>query len=475
MELGRNQPCPCGSDKKYKLCCEGKLSSEVVEYHALLQKENHIRTKLFQWVKCTFSSEEINEYMKEFAGNHFESIEEFMADETHFPFFLDWLLFEETMPQTGKSVLAAAREEIVLERDEQPIFDQWLQSTQAGIYEIQEANPQKHQLSIKEIYTEIKYEITDIEGSKSGVRGDIFFGRVQQIFSKYYLSGVLQSIPRNSLPEFKAYLLKKHRWARLKNPLLSYEKFINKASKIVFSFTPPIPELSTLSGEKITVCEATYSLLRPCAEEIVAWLAQDKRCLITEENYNSQAAIISAEIGYLADKKKPDARKDGLVVCSQWINEDGQKYDLEANISIKKSKLVLFSQSQKSYETIRQKIEQQFGSSLKLKKEQQKPVEEVIAELNNKPRTVSPKKKSAEMKKVEEEFYLQYYKNEWCNTKIPLLGNKTPREAARTPEGKQKIKEMLLDLENDQLHQQQEGKKYIPIEKILKEELAIHD
>lgn len=24
MKVGRNAPCPCGSGKKYKLCCEGK-------------------------------------------------------------------------------------------------------------------------------------------------------------------------------------------------------------------------------------------------------------------------------------------------------------------------------------------------------------------------------------------------------------------------------------------------------------------
>ena len=24
MKIGRNEPCPCGSGKKYKQCCEGK-------------------------------------------------------------------------------------------------------------------------------------------------------------------------------------------------------------------------------------------------------------------------------------------------------------------------------------------------------------------------------------------------------------------------------------------------------------------
>jgi hypothetical protein len=216
--------------------------------------------------------------------------------------------------------------------------------------------------------------------------------------------------------------------------------------------------------------------LQPCAEEIVAWLAKDNRCLITEENYNGQGAIISAEIGYLADKEEVDARRDGLTVFGQWINEEGKKYDLDANISIKKGKIILFSQSQERYAALRQKIEAQFGSSLKLKQEQQKPVEEVMAELNSHPqKKTSQKRKSTALRQMEEQFYLQYYKEEWCNTKIPLLGNKTLREAVRTGEGKQKVKELLLDLENEQLHRQKEKEGYLPIEKILREELALHD
>ena len=208
---------------------------------------------------------------------------------------------------------------------EEKIFDQWLRDTQAGIYEIQEANLQKKCLTIKEINTGKTYEITDMLGSKSGLKGDIFFGRFQQVFSKYYLSGVLQTISRPNFSEFRDYLNKKHRWARIKNPLLSYEKFMNKASKIVFSFTPTIPQLFNASGDKIVICEATYSLLHPCAEEIVAWLAQDKKFLITEENYNRRAEIISAEIGYLAEEEKEGTKQEGMVVLGQFISEEGKK------------------------------------------------------------------------------------------------------------------------------------------------------
>ena len=32
MKIGRNDPCPCGSGKKYKQCCAGKTSRKELLY-----------------------------------------------------------------------------------------------------------------------------------------------------------------------------------------------------------------------------------------------------------------------------------------------------------------------------------------------------------------------------------------------------------------------------------------------------------
>jgi hypothetical protein len=39
MKIGRNDPCPCGSGKKYKKCCVNKLSEQEVEELYLKQLE----------------------------------------------------------------------------------------------------------------------------------------------------------------------------------------------------------------------------------------------------------------------------------------------------------------------------------------------------------------------------------------------------------------------------------------------------
>ncbi len=36
MKIGRNEPCPCGSGKKYKNCCEGKSTPRKTLFSQIL-------------------------------------------------------------------------------------------------------------------------------------------------------------------------------------------------------------------------------------------------------------------------------------------------------------------------------------------------------------------------------------------------------------------------------------------------------
>jgi len=56
---------------------------------------------------------------------------------------------------------------------------------------------------------------------------------------------------------------------------------------------------------------------------------------------------------------------------------------------------------------------------------------------------------------VLKEFALDWwnkYYDEWINQKIPALGNKTPLDAVKTKDGKQKVLDLIDDYENKTLH-----------------------
>ena len=55
MDIGRNDPCPCGSGKKYKKCCQSK---DQATEHATLEKQWTLAVKTMEKEK---TDEEKNE------------------------------------------------------------------------------------------------------------------------------------------------------------------------------------------------------------------------------------------------------------------------------------------------------------------------------------------------------------------------------------------------------------------------------
>jgi len=139
MRLSRNSQCPCNSGFKYKKCCEGKLSNKLESYYALLQREGIIRAKLRGMAESYYNKEELDGYCREFNNKTFE---EFSADEELF--FLEWFFNEAIDKKENKKVTAVLKEVFVFDLEEHKIIDEWLNNSQAGIFEVQSVNEQEY-------------------------------------------------------------------------------------------------------------------------------------------------------------------------------------------------------------------------------------------------------------------------------------------------------------------------------------------
>src|SRR5271157_885703 len=86
-KIGRNEPCPCGSGRKYKHCCEGKIKDldkfldedKMEEYHTLIDNWDspEPRPTFMEFIgRANTATSHIKEIQKELEGKKFESIEE---------------------------------------------------------------------------------------------------------------------------------------------------------------------------------------------------------------------------------------------------------------------------------------------------------------------------------------------------------------------------------------------------------------
>ncbi len=469
LRISRNQPCPCGSGKKYKRCCMGKLPEFLEEYYGLLRKEGILKDKIFSWTIKRFTREELADYAKEFCGKDLPEVEEEMR-----VFFLDWFLFGAVHKKENKRMLEVIRRELAdsLDELELEIIDEWLNNTQTGFYEVEEINKKEYTTILKEIATGKVYRILDVKGSAHAVRGDILLGRVQRIFSAYYLSGAMRSIPRMVSGQFKKFVDERFENEKKADPGLGYEEFMNTRSEALFNFVPPPPIILSSSGEELRFCESTYSIHPEDGKEIVDWFAaDDKRFLITEEEYGSGGMLECAEIGCIQGQEK-SSKKGGLMMSSHWMGREGKGIPVDANIRIKDGKMILFSMSEKAFLKYKGLLEKHFGEHLSLEKEEITSAQEALEEKRDAP--AEGGKETRETRELGREFLLKYYR-EWCDMKIPAFGNRTPRQVIKTEDGRKQLKEMLLDLENQQLHNKRNGLGYIPVVKAIRDELGFHE
>lgn len=472
FNLSKNAECPCDSGKKYKLCCMGKLIKEHENYYALLRKEGIIKNKLMMLARGNFDDEEMDEYAYEFNKQKFENIE----SDNEIANFFDWFFLEAVNKKENKRMIEFIRNDYpdFFSKEEIAIIDEWIENTQAGLFEIESIEKDKWKLTLMEIFTGEKYEITDRKASESAIKHDILFARVQRVFSNCYMSGAAMNYPRfNLLEELKSFVMRKFEVERRLKEDLTYKEFMNSCSRMLNEFEPEALKFFTSSGEEVKMCEAVYSVNTNFIEEVLDWFDEQGDFIITDEKYKSRM-FQSANIAYITNKNnegKLTSGKGNILFCD-YIDGHGNKFRSEASIDIKDKKIKIFTNSETILNKLGRRLMDNLGDHIKLEKTDVKSMEE---SLESHDETEKPEKKEdGSLLKLEKNIMEKYYRD-WCYQKIPALGNKTPKQAIKTKEGRETLKNLLKDFENHEQHRKREEGKYIPVEKIIREELSFYE
>lgn len=131
MKTGRNDPCPCGSGKKYKKCCIGKENIIQFPQESKSQKINSIPRELLQQTGFS-STEEMDGAMEKYqqfcessaAGDHIPSFMEFMGQGNPASDFLGQI--KDQLSSGGFSSIDEANgtmEELANRQNNEPIAD----------------------------------------------------------------------------------------------------------------------------------------------------------------------------------------------------------------------------------------------------------------------------------------------------------------------------------------------------------------
>jgi hypothetical protein len=210
----------------------------------------------------------------------------------------------------------------------------------------------------------------------------------------------------------------------------------------------PLPRLTNRDGDPIEFAEARYTFGTDRRREVVARLdavAALRRTGARPAKWDwvGEAQERSSSAGTTAE---------GLALDSHY--EGDERCLVLASVKVAGDQLELSVNSRHRLESARALIEPRLSGLLGEPDITLKSVEDGLAESGEEP----PPRRSVS-KRVEREVmqrFLDGHYRRWLDEKIPALGGRSPREAAREFDGREQLVELLKELENREAHRARE-------------------
>lgn len=445
---GRNDRCPCGSGRKFKHCCLQAFGDEDSLRLRLRHAEGTVMPALFKYVAEEFGQAFFQEAWDEFvlwedgfvpsdspeSGTTFEPFLAFsyVPDEADEDLPEDW----PTEP-LGQHFLRHRGES--LQHLEREFIEQACRSP-ASFFVVESVVPGRS-MDLTDILTGRRFHVLEQSASQALREGDITFTRVITAGGASIMIGASQwtILPswHVTILDFRDTLRKKGKLTR--EELLDYDMEIRSLYLEIAEAIehPRLPELQNTDGDPIELTTLTYELHVPIAEAVerlVPLATLHGETHISDETHDSSGTLTGAVLGWLKAGNRRNAGWDNTALGT--LRLEGSRLVAEVNSARRRARL-------------EKEIAKRLGASATLIETQ---VTDIMAELEKRrrlgltePADSEPEdSRTPEIEALEAEFNRKQW-DAWIDTKVPALGNRTPRQAAKTESGRERLEALLSD------------------------------
>ncbi len=458
-KIGRNDPCLCGSGKKYKKCCLYKTSSPVasLSWRKMRRTEGELIHTLTGYVDKYYGPGAVLEAWDEFtlwdeAPMDPESEPE--LDTVFFPWFMfNWIpdnieLGEEMhypemqvamhyLEKSGARIDSYQRQ-FIGEACSQPY----------SFFVVTGIMPGK-QLTLRDLLLKRDITVHERLASTTLHKGAILYARVITMDDNSIMLGCAPTVIPPSYLDFfievrEDFAEKRPGYGQ--NYLLECDLELRDIYYQIREqlFNPVLPELQNTDGDPLQLSKLYYRLKCTPREGLDALatlaLVENADELRHEGTFDEQGELVSIEFSWL---------KKGNKKHNEWENT------ILGHIVINGDQLTIDVNSQKRANAIRRKIERHLGKRAEFRNEVIQSTEKLLEEMQNSP--PDEKQKTAmqeseafqaipEVRQKLEEMTEQHWKS-WLDEPIPALRDQTPREAAKTAAGRERLEALLWHYE----------------------------
>lgn len=455
MKLGRNDPCACGSGKKYKQCCLRTQETSLTEdflWHQIRQAIKGLPEKLLKFSKNHWGSDALLEAWGNFT---LWSEEDFSSDTPHMQLFMPWFFFnwhpDYSIPDTGNPRKKTTGEAFFDKHGQQldPLLKRYIEQcciAPFSFFDIVSVRPGDG-FVLRDIFTGEECYATEHSASVHAAAGQIVFGKLVKIDHV----AILEASAAFFIPPIKKFTILELRkeLCALEDPpshdlLGKYEHEMLAIYQLIYErlFNPPMPSLRNTDGDAMIFQKLVYDIQSPQA----AFTALKQLCIDSTEDELLQEAEFDAA-GELLRIEFPWLKK-GNAKNKSWDNT------ILGNIKIKEHQLTVEVNSDKRAQQF-QKLIKKLLPGAHYKTSVIESPQAMLAQMQGEGESAQSKQRWEDQEELNNrpevqekiaEFMRAHYRK-WPAEKLPALNGKTPLQAVKTKDGREMVEALLRDFE----------------------------
>jgi hypothetical protein len=458
MAIGRNQPCPCGSGKKYKKCCMNQEAapSQDLYYRRLSEAHDELVKRLMACADRIFGEQAVSAAMNEFLlwPKAEDDLGEGMLDRAG-SLFWPWFLFNwEYDPKAAGVELAGPRERTVAELYAQErafqldsLEERLIGSINRKPYSFWEVlRVEKGRgMALLNALTGTRIEVQERSGSEHVQPGDLLFGRAVAVDGVGMLIGLGATlIPPGRKTDIIA--LRKH--LHLRNRVITDDtlnEYDVEIRQVYFGLDHSLhaaPQMQNTDGHALEFHRLIYEVgSTPEAFEKLS----DLCATMTPKELSAKAERDKA--GRMVRVEIPWDRRGHKKVS-------GLPNTLLGRIVIEGRRLSAEVNSAERAAALRRELDARLGAAGRFKVDE---IQDLDAAMSERSRRAAKTKTSREQEELMQqpevreqvaEIMARHWES-WVDLKIPALGGKSPRHAVKTADGREAVEALLKDAERE--------------------------
>lgn len=483
-KVGRNDPCPCGSGKKYKKCCLLKQSAAPGPSRPS-GPESRLQERLDTYIERSLPKTEVRRAMREYFGGRMDLDErtlEFDPDtvDAEWPAFLDWLLHDFRL-SGGQTPLARflAERGHSLPAEERAILEE-RQDTAVALLEVVDLDPGKS-LTLRDVFGGETIQVREVRGSLSAARWDLLSNRVIRVQGERQLAGAGILFHASDREGLVQHVTAKYETFRRGHPDASWRDFFRAESLIFHRYAEQLardyrpPALYTTEGHPVVLGRLQY-VVRDHRRLLVALsAARDFEDATQSDDPPGTHQYAWLRTGpaerHVTEVPRPEG---GIVLTSQRIEGSGKPGPSGlASLTLTRDQLTVEALSAQRLAWAKARLGELAGDALNLRAD---IVEDAWRKAELAARSGQSEKPPSEIRPEVQTRLLgqtlhRHFKS-WLDEGIPALEGRTPRVAARDLQFRPKLIQLLRGIENHQDRARQQGQPWYDIA-WLWEELGI--